>query len=169
MGTYGDEDPPQEEFDWETYEAYATFFRGMKMNKATWTSLSREAQQAWDNIPQKDKNIILLSRAGMSPRNPSNTPQAAPPNAQPSPPPSALRSPSHQRQVDFHEIPDRVPSIDDQYQTNFLERVSPVYDVNRAVQNASDTAIALSNNTFYTPKPSEHLQCHHYSVKSYYA
>ena len=66
----GDEDPPQEEFDWETYEAYATFIRGMKMNKATWDSLSPEAKGIWDQLLQKDKNTILKSRPGMVPRNP---------------------------------------------------------------------------------------------------
>ena len=46
----GDEDI-HDEVDMETYEAFATFFRGrgLKMNKATWSSLSRVAQQAWDN------------------------------------------------------------------------------------------------------------------------
>jgi hypothetical protein len=60
----------QEEFDWEAYKAYATFFKGLKMNNTTWGSLSKEAQEAWDKIPQRDKNSILRSRAGMSPSNP---------------------------------------------------------------------------------------------------
>ena len=150
-----------DEVDAETYEAFAAFFRGrgLKMNKATWTSLSREAQQAWDNIPQQDKNTILRSRAGMSPSNPRSNPQGTPSNAPPSQPPSALQNPSNQRQVDFHEVPDHAPSIGDQYQTNFSERVTPMYDVNHTVQDADNTriALALSKDTFYSPNQSDEL------------
>ena len=71
-----DEENIQEELDVETYKAFPTFFKGLKMNKATRGSLSREAQQAWDNIPQKDKNIILRSCAGMSPSNTRSTPRS---------------------------------------------------------------------------------------------
>lgn len=57
---------------------------------------------------------------------------------------------THQ-QVAFYEIPDGVPSIDDQYQTHFLERGQ--YNVSNATHQP--TTVALSNDTFYTPKPSE--------------
>jgi hypothetical protein len=57
-----------------------------------------------------------------------------------------------QQQVEFHEPPDSVPTID-QYQSHFLERSN--YTVNNATQLANDTTVALSNDTFYTPKPSE--------------
>jgi len=138
----------------DMYQAFATFMRGMKMNKATWDSLSPEAQQIWDQLSQRDKNTSLRSRPGMSPSNTRRTPPQGPPSgAQPSRAPSALRSPPTQQQVDFHEIPDHVPTIDDQYQTNFLERRG--YNVNQATHNTSDTTIALSNDTFYTPKPTE--------------
>ena len=115
--------------------------------------MSPEAKQIWDQLLQRDKNTILRSRPGISPSNTRRTPQGPPSGGQPSQAPSALRSPPTQQQVEFHEIPDHVPTIDDQYQTNFLERGG--YNVNQATHNTSDTAIALSNDTFYTPKPAE--------------
>ena len=157
LETNNHEVPPYEEdqIDWEAVErleAHATFFRGLKMNKVTWDSLSPEAKRTWDELPQKDKNIILRSRAGMSSSNPGSTP---PSSAQPAQPPSALRSPPNQQRVEFHEIPDRVPSIADQYETNYSEVGTPRYDVNRATQNVRDATVALSNDTFYTPSQSE--------------
>ena len=125
-------------------QAFATIFKGMKMNKATWESLSPEAQRIWDQLAQKDKNIILRSRPGMSSSTTRSTPQGTPSGAQPSPLPSALRSPPDQQQVEFHEIPDSVPPID-QYQTHFLERDN--YTVNNATQLTNDTTVALSNDT----------------------
>jgi len=58
----------------DMYQAFATFMRGMKMNKATWDSLSPEAQQIWDQLSQRDKNTSLRSRPGMSPSNTRRTP-----------------------------------------------------------------------------------------------
>jgi len=74
---------------------FATFMRGVKMNKATWDSLSPEARRIWDQLQQRDKDIILRSRPGMSPCNTRSAPQGSPSAEQPSPPPSALRSPSN--------------------------------------------------------------------------
>ena len=89
----------------------------------------------------------------MSPSPRRSTPQETPPNTRPSPRPSALRSPSNTQQVQFHETPDSVPTIDQQYETNFLERSN--YSVSNATQIANDTTVALSNDMLYTPKPSE--------------
>ena len=122
------------------------------MNKTTWDRLSPEGQQIWDQLVQRDKNTILGSRPGMSPSPRRSTPQETPSNAHPSPRPSALRSPPNQRQVEFHETPDSVPTIG-QYQSHFLERSN--YTVNNATQLANDTTVALSNDMYYTPKPSE--------------
>ena len=130
-----------------TYEAFATFFKGLKMNKPTWNALSKEAQKTWDLIPQKDKNIILQSCPGMSPTKSSNSVAGT----QPTQPPSALRSPSTQRQVDFHEVPDSVPSIGDQYQSHCLEMGTPQYDANHTERETEDTMVALTNDKFYTP------------------
>jgi len=138
--------------DAEMLQAFATIFRGLKMNKATWDRLSPEAQQLWDQFAQKDKNTILGSRPGMSPRPTGNAPPGTPSNARPLPRPSALRNSPNRQQVEFHETPDSVPTID-QYQSHFLERSN--YTVNNATQLTSDTTVALSNDTFYTPKPSE--------------
>jgi len=137
----------------EMYQVFATFIRGLKMNKATWDSLSPEAKQTWDQLSQRDKNIILRSRPGMSPSNTRSTPQGAPSGSQPSPPPSAMQSSPNWQRVEFHEIPNSVPSTGDQYETNFLERGR--YNVNSAARHANDTTVALSNGTFYTPKPTE--------------
>ena len=49
----------EEEVDMDMYRAFATFMRGLKMNKATWTRLSPEGQQTWDLLAQTDKNISL--------------------------------------------------------------------------------------------------------------
>jgi len=51
MSCVADEDVP-----FASYELYATFMRGLKMNKETWMQLSKAAQEAWDLIPQEDKN-----------------------------------------------------------------------------------------------------------------
>jgi len=53
----------EEEVDVDMYRAFATFMRGLKMNKATWDNLSPEGQQTWDLLAQRDKNTILNSRA----------------------------------------------------------------------------------------------------------
>ena len=143
-----------EEVDVEMLQAFATFMRGLKMNKATWDRLSPEGKQIWDQLVQRDKKVTILgSRPGMSPRPTGSAPPGTPSNARPSPRPSASRSPPNQQHVAFHELPDHVPSIDQQYETNFLERSN--YTVNNATQLANDTTVALSNDTFYTPKPSE--------------
>jgi len=147
----------EEEIDVDMLQAFATIFRGLKMNQATWNRLSPEAQQLWDQLAQRDKNTILGSRSGMSPSPRRSTPQDTPSNARPSPRtsprPSALRNPPNQQQVAFHETPDSVPTIDQQYETNFLERSN--YNVNSATQLATDTTVALSNDMYYTPTPSE--------------
>ena len=141
-------------------QAFATLFKGLKMNKATWDSLSLEAQRIWDQLPQKDKNTILRSRPGMSPSNTRGNPQGTPSGARPcSPSLSALRNLPNRQQVEFHEVTDNVPTID-QYQTHFLERGN--YTVNNATQHTDDTTVALSNDTFYTPKPSE--ECNIFNV-----
>ena len=158
-----------EEVDVEMLQAFATFVRGLKMNKATWERLSPEGQQIWDQLVQRDKNTILGSRPGMPPSPRRSTPQETPPNARPSPHPSALRSPSNTQQVQFHENPDSVPTIGQQYETNFLERSN--YNVNNATQLTTDTTVALSNDMLYTPKPSE--ECSIFktitTLESYYA
>lgn len=137
----------------EMYQAFATFMRGMKMNKATWDSLSPEAKRIWDQLQQRDKDIILRSRPGMSPRNTRSTPQGSPSAEQPSPLPSARQSPPNRQHVAFHEFPNHLPSINQQYETNFLERGR--YDVSNVTHQPGNAPVALSNDTFYTPKPSK--------------
>jgi len=143
----------EEEVDVDMYRAFATFMRGLKMNKQTWDHLSPEGQQTWDLLAQKDKNTILSSRPGTFPRSSRSTPQGTPSSARPSPRPSALRSPPSQQQVAFHETPDSVPTIGEQYETNFLERSD--YTVNNATQLVNDDTVALSNDMYYTPTASD--------------
>jgi len=152
-----DDDNVEEEVDVDMYRAFATFMRGLKKNRATWSRLSPEGQQTWDLLAQQDKNTILGSRPGMSPSSSRSTPQGTPSNARPSPRPPALRSPSNTQQVAFHETPDYVPTISDQYETNFLELGK--YTVNNATQRANDTTVALSNDMYYKPKPSPSGEC----------
>ena len=59
-------DVADEEIPFASYELYATFMRGLKMNKETWMKLSKAAQEAWDLIPQEDKNTILSSRCSFT-------------------------------------------------------------------------------------------------------
>jgi len=157
-GLPDDDNNTEEEVDMDTYRAFATFMRGLKMNQGTWNRLSPEGQQTWDLLAQTDKNIILGSRPGMSPNSSRSTPQGTPSNARPSharpsPRPSALRSPPSQQQVAFHETPDSVPTIGEQYETNFLERSD--YTVNNATQLVNDDTVALSNDMYYTPTASD--------------
>ena len=48
--------------DYPSYEAYAAFVRGMKMNLKTWSSLSKADKDVWDKITQQGKDTILRSR-----------------------------------------------------------------------------------------------------------
>ena len=73
--------------------------------------------------------------------------------SQPSPAPPALRSTPNRQQVEFHEVFDNVPT---HYRS--IPNTLPgkgYYTVNNATQHTDDTTVTLSNNTFYTPKPSE--------------
>jgi len=155
-GLTDDDDNVGEEVDMETYRAFATFMRGLRMNKAT-ERVSPEGRQTWDQLHQRDKNTILGSRPGMSPSPSRSNPQGTTSDARPPPGPSALRSPSNPQQVAFHELPDHVPSINDLYETNFLEQGK--YTVNNATQRANDTTVALSNDMYYKPKPSPSGEC----------
>ena len=149
------DDNVEEVIDMDMYRAFATFMKGLKMNQATWDRLSPEAHQLWDQFDQKDKNIILGSRPGMSPSPSGSTPQGTPSSARPPQRPSALRSPPNRQQAEFHENADSVPTIGNQYETNFLEQ----YTVNNATQRANDTTVALSNDMYYKPKPSPPGEC----------
>ena len=70
-GLPDDDGNVEEELDMDMYRAFATFMRGLKMNKATWDHLLPEAQQLWDQLDQKDKNTILSSRPGTFHQNPT--------------------------------------------------------------------------------------------------